>query len=112
TWYIHTWNSSIRFSKSYPKAKLSVRRDHLPSTSTKGAGNLCQLVCCCGHTRTRRPNRNPLKTRPVTVWQRTCPSLSKTRRAPLIVFVLLVAILMLVGITAVSAIDFTNGKRR
>jgi hypothetical protein len=31
---------------------------------------------------------------------------------PLIVIVLLVAILMLVGITAVSALDFTDGKRR
>jgi hypothetical protein len=30
----------------------------------------------------------------------------------LIVIVLLAAILMLVGITAVSALDFTNGKRR
>jgi hypothetical protein len=30
----------------------------------------------------------------------------------LIVFVLLAAILMLVGITAVSAIDFRHGKRR
>jgi len=30
----------------------------------------------------------------------------------LIVFALLAAILMLVGITAVSAIDFTNNKRR
>jgi len=30
----------------------------------------------------------------------------------LIVFVLLAAILMLVGITVVSAIDFTHGKRR
>src|SRR2546430_11948952 len=55
--------------------------------------------------------RNPLKTRPVTVWQRTCLSLSKTRRAPLIVFVLLVAILMLVGITAVSAIDRSEERR-
>jgi hypothetical protein len=33
-------------------------------------------------------------------------------RAPLVVFALLAAILMLVGITAVSAIDFTNDKRR
>jgi hypothetical protein len=38
--------------------------------------------------------------------------LDKTGRALLIVFVLLAAILMLVGITAVSAIDFTNSKRR
>jgi len=38
--------------------------------------------------------------------------LGKTRRTSVIVFVLLVAILMLVGITAVSTIDFTNGKRR
>lgn len=30
----------------------------------------------------------------------------------LIVIVLLAAILMLVGITAVSALDFTDGKRR
>jgi hypothetical protein len=30
----------------------------------------------------------------------------------LIVFALLAAILMLVGITAVSALDFTNNKRR
>jgi hypothetical protein len=38
--------------------------------------------------------------------------LGKTRRTSLIVFVLLAAILMLVGITAVSAIDFRHGKRR
>ena len=31
---------------------------------------------------------------------------------PLIVIVLLAAILMLVGITAVSALDFTDSKRR
>jgi len=31
---------------------------------------------------------------------------------PLIVIVLLAAILMLVGITAVSALDFTDTKRR
>jgi len=30
----------------------------------------------------------------------------------LIVFVLLAAILLLAGVTAVSAIDFTHGKRR
>jgi hypothetical protein len=36
----------------------------------------------------------------------------KTRRASVIVFVLLAAILMLVAITAVSAIDFRHGKRR
>ncbi len=34
------------------------------------------------------------------------------QETPLIVIVLLAAILMLVGITAVSALDFTDGKRR
>jgi len=34
------------------------------------------------------------------------------QETPLIVIVLLAAILMLVGITAVSALDFTHGKRR
>jgi hypothetical protein len=34
------------------------------------------------------------------------------QETPLIVIVLLAAILTLVGITAVSALDFTNGKRR
>lgn len=31
---------------------------------------------------------------------------------PLIVFALLAAILLLIATTAVSALDFTNGKRR
>jgi hypothetical protein len=49
-----------------------------------------------------------------TLWlgDRVAPLLSKTQETPLIVIVLLAAILMLVGITAVSAIDFTDGKRR
>ena len=34
------------------------------------------------------------------------------QETPLIVIVLLAAILMLVGITAVSALDFTDNKRR
>ena len=34
------------------------------------------------------------------------------QETPLIVIVLLAAILMLVGITAVSALDITEGKRR
>lgn len=34
------------------------------------------------------------------------------QETPLIVIVLLAAILMLVGIAAVSALDFTDGKRR
>lgn len=37
---------------------------------------------------------------------------TKTQETPLIVIVLLAAILTLVGITAVSALDFTDGKRR
>jgi len=37
---------------------------------------------------------------------------SQDQETPLIVIVLLAAILMLVGITAVSAMDFTDGKRR
>lgn len=38
--------------------------------------------------------------------------LGQDQEIPLIVIVLLAAILMLVGITAVSALDFTDGKRR
>ena len=37
---------------------------------------------------------------------------AQDQETTLIVIVLLAAILMLVGITAVSALDFTNGKRR
>lgn len=36
----------------------------------------------------------------------------QVQETPLIVIVLLAAILMLVGITAVSAMDFTDSKRR
>lgn len=57
-------------------------------------------------------NRKPLISKVIKTWRQTCSCLSKTRRTPLIVFVLLAAILLLVGITAVSAIDFTHGKRR
>ena len=42
----------------------------------------------------------------------TCSQLGQDQETPLIVIVLLAAILMLVGITAVSALDFTDGKRR
>jgi len=38
--------------------------------------------------------------------------LGQDQEIALIVIVLLAAILMLVGITAVSALDFTDGKRR
>lgn len=38
--------------------------------------------------------------------------LEQDQETHLIVIVLLAAILMLVGITAVSAMDFTDGKRR
>jgi len=38
--------------------------------------------------------------------------LGQDRETSLIVIVLLAALLMLVGITAVSALDFTDGKRR
>jgi hypothetical protein len=38
--------------------------------------------------------------------------LGQDQETPLIVIVLLAALLMLVGITAVSALDFTDGKRR
>ncbi len=34
------------------------------------------------------------------------------QETPLIVFVLLAAVLMLISIAAISAIDFTQGKRR
>jgi hypothetical protein len=64
------------------------------------------------HTLLRWRKRNLLITQPVKAWRQTCLTLGKSRRASVIVFVLLVAILMLVGITAVSTIDFTNGKRR
>ena len=39
-------------------------------------------------------------------------TLEQDQETPLIVIFLLAAILMLVGITAISAMDFTNGKRR
>ena len=35
-----------------------------------------------------------------------------TRRSPLVVIALLAALLMLIGVTAVSSLDFTNTKRR
>jgi len=38
--------------------------------------------------------------------------LGQDQETPLIVVVLLAAILMLVGVAAVSALDFTDGKRR
>jgi hypothetical protein len=34
------------------------------------------------------------------------------REKPLIVYALSAAVLMLIGVTAVSSLDFTNGKRR
>jgi hypothetical protein len=82
------------------------------STSTIDAGNLSQLVSWCGDFSRRQRNRKPLINKTINAWRQTCSPLSKTRRTPLIVFVLLAAILMLVGITVVSAIDFTHGKRR
>lgn len=39
-------------------------------------------------------------------------TLKISQETPLIVYALLAAILMLVGITAISSLDFTNGKRR
>ena len=38
--------------------------------------------------------------------------LGQDQETPLIVVVLLATILMLVGVAAVSALDFTDGKRR
>ena len=34
------------------------------------------------------------------------------RENPLIVYALTAAVLMLIGVTAISSLDFTNGKRR
>lgn len=73
---------------------------------------MCQLLRYNCHTLLRWPNHNLLITQPVKAWRQTCLTLGKTRRTSVIVFVLLAAILMLVGITAVSTIDFTNGRRR
>jgi hypothetical protein len=40
------------------------------------------------------------------------PALKISQETPLIVYALLAAILMLIGITATSSLDFSNGKRR
>ena len=45
-------------------------------------------------------------------WPWSCTLLEQDQETALIVIVLLAAILMLVGITAVSALEITDGKRR
>lgn len=60
----------------------------------------------------RGSNRKSLISKGIRAWRWSCSLLEQDQETPLIVIVLLAAILMLVGITAVSALDFTDGKRR
>ena len=66
------------------------------------------LVTSCKNTQDHKSLINKV----LELGDRVAPYLRKTQETPLIVIVLLAAILMLVGITAVSALDFTDGKRR